>query len=477
MSYWQRKALHVLFGLGAVLSQTGHAEILPRLYPEDYSVLSAMSDPDWLTKFGDVAYFYGTDDRTIYLPYDEVRLAFHPDGRPIFGMVYDVTGGRVNLGVKAGWSEQAKRIKQDFEARNYIVRPLRPTAGGWILHLPGSNNSNALKLAMYQSSARGGTINNLESLYTSTVTPEIMMALSADLQPKDLALVINGLRTGAGIAVSYHYFFPAVTTNFKFKAEVDWKRFTTITQTANLKTKKDCSRDSESFNFLFIHVGGSDSKCTLDYSDVRDMVRTMITDGSITIKSQVAAGFERQLDTLTNLVLAAKFEPEPSIFKPMNPTVEAPSCDADGVVDGLRHVVSGFAPGYGSYSSSCSGQSTAYYMNTYQDFQQYKVTYDVTSDGIQYFPSTVSGFINNLCEDHPEMFRHMQTGISGCPTQIYMDPATRKFVIAVDAQHRQESDWTPKGPGSTANTESPAGPPVTPIDLPRGPLVSDFGLN
>lgn len=442
----------------------------PLLVPEDYQSLSDIADSRWNSRLDEVPYFFGADGRSVFVPYDQVRLSYSDDGTPIFGMAYDVTGARLNIGVEAAYTEKTQDAIRFLRAEGYIVHRMPIYSGGWSLILPGADQEQGnIKLAMFDYRSRDLEVKTIESTYTNTVFPENTMILSADLGQSELARVINGLRTGAGVSVAYHYFFPAQVENYSFNAEIDWTAFTSIVQSADLNYEEECERDSSGFNIPLIHVGGSSSECNVDYEDIRRLVRTMITDGDIRIRSTAAVGFEREVEALTNLVIAAKFEPEPSLFKPVNPQNKPVSCNAQGVVNGIMHGLSTLAPGIGAYNSTCKTASHSYYLNSYQDFQAYRLSYDIQSNGIQMFPATISGAINNLCDRHPEMFRHMATGIAGCPTQIFMNPNTGQFVIGVDADNRQVTDWSP-GDQGFQDEHSPAGPSTPNTGLPRGEL-------
>ncbi len=460
----------VAFGLVAMTAGQAMAQsVLPRLYPPDFELLDKMADIGWQPGLSDVAYLWGTDNRTVFVPYDTVELASNSDGTPAFGFAYDTQGARVNIMVKAAYSQKAQQYIQLLQSKGRIVRPLQPTSGGWVLHLNYTSPEGDLKLAM-RSKKSIDKNDTLETVYTNTVFPTMPIALTADLSQRELALVITSFKTGAGIGVSYHYIFPATVDNYRFNATIDWTRFETIAETIDIKTSEKCKKGSAGVNLGLFHVGGSNSKCSVDYADVRNMVRTLIDTNDITIKSLAGEQFTRQVDMLTNLVLAAKFEPEPSIYKPANPFSPKSGCDQGGTVGGLLHAGASLAPGIGAYQTGCRGNAHAYFKNDYSDFQSYSLEYNVVSEGIVEKEATVSGFLNNFCDKFPNYFVHIGTGVTGCPTEVSYDRERKTFVIGVDGRFREVGQWGGQS-GDPAKDSPPGKPPVLP------PVGVDFGID
>jgi|GEM_PF-4186790 len=375
------------------------------------------------------------DPNVLYAPYDQVYLkepmGAGADPRIKFGLAYDENGGFLSFTVRAGYSASRAAYIKRYQSEGKQVKPLTPISGGWTLTV-NSKNSNVFIGATEDP---------------KTVLPDTPTAMSVLIGPTAIQYIVSAYKTGASLGVNYNYTFRAVLTPFKMKASIHWQNLQLFLQNESKVLTKSQFEAKATFPtgpFGLFKFGTNVKASSSSAAQIRNVVKVGIERQWVKMWWRAGGGSmseqartDRLIDEVTKVVLSKVFKPIESKWAPID--AAAPSVpDCQTSVNGTG-------------AAACYATGSSYVHNAEFNFEDKYYDYDITSEGIENLPGIVGSSFSYMCEDHPELFIHVRTGATGCPTK-----------------------WDNDGKGIVTHLQPDAPPPVMPPVSPAAPPAASL---
>lgn len=350
----------------------------------------------------------------VYVPWDQVEIVNDSTGRPKFGFAYTEIGGKINLVVKAGWSDDSREVIEDFLDEGYIVRPMPVIAGAWTIA------GYDLEAGIPRTVARAENLPN----FNETVFPTSPMGLSFNLEADEVKLMVGLLQTGASLIVNYNYSFRAATPQTSFEMTIDQERVTEIFNERVISVGRNCilrpnggadvtSCNEDGFDLVWDRDEDGNSTVNMEESsfstlDVETLTRVAIEEQAVTIRDFNMTEDEREnARRLAERYIQSTFF-DTLAFTPVDSSFgldEADYCKIEG---------------HPCTTVECQGYGQALLRKSLSDIQRVTKTVTLESWGTQILRGHVGYALSQACTEMPDNIVYIPGDGSefqfGCPT-------------------------------------------------------------